>query len=85
MIESHECTAKNLTLAEWVHKNNANREFENHAGKSKTGWRNDNNKKLIMEKAADDHCKHVKCSTSGNKHRKLPHHLSEVEILKKVC
>ena len=50
MIETRERTAGDMTVAEWVHKNNVDREFKKHLGKSKTGWRNGNNKKLIVEK-----------------------------------
>ena len=73
-----------MTVAEWVRKNNVGREFEKHLGKSKTGLRNDNDKNLIMEKSADDHYKNMKYSTSGNKCKKSPLHMLELEVSKKI-
>lgn len=84
IIELFERTSENMTVAEWVHENKVGREFEKYLGKSKTGWRNDINKKLIMEKAADDRYKNVKYSTSGNRYKKSPYHASEVELFKKI-
>ena len=81
-LYEHAASTRVIIVAELVHKNRVGREFEKYLGKSKTGWRNNNNKMSIFEKAADSKYKHVKYSTSGNKYKKSPFHVSEVEVLK---
>ena len=84
IIELHEHAASTrvIAVAEWVRENRVGREIEKYLGKSKTGWRNNNSKISIFEKAADSKYKHVKYSTSGNKYKKSPFRVSEVEVLK---
>ena len=84
MIEKNKRASRNTTVAEWVRKNNIGRWFEKHLGKQKTGWRNNNNKNVIMEKAVNNCYKNMKHSTSRNKHKKSPWHVSELEILRKT-
>ena len=45
VIENFEKTCGELTVVEWVRQTRIGREHEKHLGKSKTGWRNDHNKK----------------------------------------
>ena len=78
----HAASTRVITVVEWVRENRVGRKFEKYLGKSKTGWRNNNNKISIIEKAADSKYKHVKYSTSGNKYKKFPFRVSEVEVLK---
>ena len=50
--ETRERVARGMTVAEWARKHDVGREFEKNLGKSNTGWENENNKKLIMEKSS---------------------------------
>ena len=84
MIEKFENTCGGLTMVEWVHQMSIGREYEKHLINSKTGWRNDHNKKNMFEKAASDRCKNMRHSTCGNKHKKSPYHKFEGELYKLV-
>ena len=57
MIKKCENACGDRTVAEWVRQMKTGTECEKFLGKSKTGWRNDHNKKSMFEKAVSDRCK----------------------------